>query len=331
MIRVTCAIIRNDENEVLVVQRGEKTDHPFKWEFPGGKVQNGESEEECIIREIMEELSIEIVICCRMAEVEYDYGHKKIVLIPFICDTLDELPLLSEHISFKWLAPGDLMTVDYSEADILVADQYIRNLDGNKAEWTELTEEDQSVTDDRDLQRMVNQMMSMQEAEWIALSAIENPAIFRKLIGYSFMPDRKLSFRASWTLSKVCDKFPEMIYPYMTEIIEGLKRIDNESTERSFLRIISLVDPERLSRRHHGILTDHCFNALASATSAIAVKAYSMEIIYKLALIYPELAHELVASVNMLQGEGSAGIIARGRIILKRLASKPKDRGSSQT
>lgn len=331
MIRVTCAIIRNDEDEVLVVQRGEKTDHPFKWEFPGGKVQTGESEEECIIREIMEELSIEIVICYRMPEVEYDYGHKKIELIPFICDTLDELPLLSEHISFKWLAPGDLMTIDYSEADILVADQYIRNLDGNKAEWTELTDEDQSITDDRDLQRMVNQMMSMQEAEWIALSAIENPAIFRKLIGYSFMPDRKLSFRASWTLSKVCDKFPEMIYPYITEIIEGLKRIDNESTERSFLRIISLVDPERLSRRHHGILTDHCFNALASATSAIAVKAYSMEIIYQLALIYPELAHELVASVNMLQGEGSAGIIARGRIILKRLASKPKDRGSSQT
>jgi 8-oxo-dGTP diphosphatase len=324
MIRVTCAIIRNDENEVLVVQRGGKTDHPFKWEFPGGKVKPGEPEEECIIREIREELSIEIVICFRMPEVEYDYGHKQIELIPFICDTLDELPLLSEHISFKWLTPGDLMTVDYSEADILVAEQYIRNLEGNEAEREGLTEGDQAITDDRDLQRMVNQMMSTQEAEWIALSAIENPAIFRKLIGYSFMPDRKLSFRASWTLSKVCDKFPEMIYPYLTEIIEGLGRIDNESTERSFLRIISMVDLERISRRHQGILTDHCFNALASGTSAIAVKAYSMEIIYKLALIYPELTHELVASVNMLQGEGSAGIIARGRIILKKLASNPK-------
>ncbi len=71
---------------------------------------------------------------------------------------------------------------------------------------------------------MVNQMMSMQEAEWMALSAIENPAIFRKLIDYSFLSDSKLAFRASWTLSKVCDKFPEMIYPYMTEIIEGLDK-----------------------------------------------------------------------------------------------------------
>jgi len=51
MIKVTCAIIRNEEDEILVVQRGEATDHPFKWEFPGGKVAAGETEEECIIRE----------------------------------------------------------------------------------------------------------------------------------------------------------------------------------------------------------------------------------------------------------------------------------------
>ncbi len=62
MIDVTCAIIRNEENEILVVQRGESTDHPMKWEFPGGKLAPGETEEECIIREIQEELSIEIVI-----------------------------------------------------------------------------------------------------------------------------------------------------------------------------------------------------------------------------------------------------------------------------
>ena len=44
MIDVTCAIIRNEEYQVLIVQRGEKTDHPLKWEFPGGKVAPGETE-----------------------------------------------------------------------------------------------------------------------------------------------------------------------------------------------------------------------------------------------------------------------------------------------
>ena len=68
MINVTCAVIRNEDNEVLIVQREELTDHPLKWEFPGGKVHQDEGEEDCIIREIKEELSMDIVICgdCRM-------------------------------------------------------------------------------------------------------------------------------------------------------------------------------------------------------------------------------------------------------------------------
>ena len=96
MLNVTCAIIRNEESEVLVVQRGERTDHPFKWEFPGGKLNESETDEECIIREIKEELSMDIVICKRIAGTEYDYGYKQIKLIPFVCDTLDDLPFLSE-------------------------------------------------------------------------------------------------------------------------------------------------------------------------------------------------------------------------------------------
>src|SRR4030042_880963 len=90
MIQVTCAIIRNEDNEVLIVQRGEKTDHPFKWEFPGGKMRDGETEEECIIREIREELSMEVIIFSKAEQVVHDYGHKEITLIPCITDKRDE-------------------------------------------------------------------------------------------------------------------------------------------------------------------------------------------------------------------------------------------------
>jgi len=126
MIPVTCAIIRNEDNEILVVQKGEKTDLPYKWEFPGGKLRDGESDEMCIIREIREELSMEIIICSRSEPVVYDYGHIEIKLIPFVCDTLDELPVLSEHVDFKWVTPEDLRSVDLCEADVLVADRYIK-------------------------------------------------------------------------------------------------------------------------------------------------------------------------------------------------------------
>jgi len=320
MIKVTCAIIRNEENEVLVVQKGRQTDHPLKWEFPGGKLNDNESDEECIIREIKEELSMEIVVCKRLIPVEYDYGNKKICLLPFACDTLDEIPVLSEHLDFKWIPVENLNSIDFTEADLLVVNQYIESFNIQTVVKEEISESEEQSEIDNDLQRMVNSMMSIQEADWLATSAINNPAVFLKLLEYSFKPDRKLAFRASWILSKVVDKYPAIIYPHLSGIIERLNLLDNESTQRSFLRIFSLTDLSRLSQKHHGILADHCFKALNSGFSAVAIKAYSMEILYRLAIIYPELANELAASISMLQGEGSAGVIARGRIVLKKIA-----------
>jgi 8-oxo-dGTP diphosphatase len=322
MISVTCAIIRNEENEVLVVRRGEATDHPFKWEFPGGKLQHGESAEECILREVAEELSMDIIICGQLAAVEHDYGHKQIRLIPFICDTLDEMPFLSEHIAYKWVENKNLMSIDFSEADIFVAGNYLERQKKENLKDDRCYQSD-NLTIDKDLQTIVSNMMSMPEAEWVAASAIENPAIFIKLYEYSFSSDKHLSFRASWTLSKVCDRYPEMIYPYLPQIVDSLGKIDNESTLRSFLRILSLSDPEKINPRQQGILADFCFSLLHSGFSAIAVKAYSMEILYKLVLIYPELVNELSTSILLLMEEGSAGITSRGRAILGKLADMP--------
>jgi 8-oxo-dGTP diphosphatase len=302
MIKVTCAIIRNEEEEILVVQRSESSDHPLKWEFPGGKLKEGETAEECIIREIMEELSLEVVIISRLADVEYNYGIKHILLMPFVCDTLDDLPVLYEHV------------------DVIVAKDYLKNLDASDYKNEKETDENHSAGYNEELKTMISGIMERKEAEWIANSAVENPVIFRKLIDYSFSDDDKLAFRSSWILAKVCDKEPAIIYPYLPEIVETLKNLNNESAQRSLLRIISLSEMNKLSKKHHGLLTDHCFEALKSNFSSVAIKAYSMEILYKFSKIYPGLVHELSATINMLQGEGSAGIIARGRMILRKLA-----------
>jgi 8-oxo-dGTP diphosphatase len=321
MINVTCAIIRNEDEEILIVQRGETTDHPFKWEFPGGKVHPEEAEEECIIREVEEELSMQIVILGRLPDVKHDYGLKQIKLIPFICDTLDELPFLSEHVAYRWIQAQELPSVDFSEADITVATKYLEKVNSEERSPVDSGElSTLTMADDKELQSMINRLMSMKEAEWIATSAIENPAVFEKLLGYSFSDDKKLAFRASWTMTKVCDKYPELIYPHLSRIIDSLGKLDNESALRSFLRIISLSDMEKISDKHHGILADLCFSLLRSGFSAIAVKAYSMEILYKLVLRYPELRNELSVTIRMIQPEGSAGIMARGRQILKKLA-----------
>ncbi|HOU03168.1 MAG TPA: (deoxy)nucleoside triphosphate pyrophosphohydrolase [Bacteroidales bacterium] len=328
MIRVTCAIIRNEENEVLIVQRGENSDHPFKWEFPGGKVNDGETDEDCIIREIREELAMNIVIFRKLENVEYDYGRKHILLVPFICDTLDELPVLSEHISFRWIDPSLFPEIDFSEADVLAASIFTRETVGNVPENLQISPDKEQMVPDEELQEMITRMSMTKQVNWIAISAKDNPAVLKKLIEYSYSADRRLAAHSSWSLTKVFDLNKDLITPFLPAIIGSLQKVKNESVERSFLKIVSLSEIRDLSEKYHGILAEHCFNRLRSGFSAIAIKAYSMDIIYKLALIYPELVNELAASMSMLKDDKSAGIIARSRIILKKLDRLDQGKGS---
>jgi 8-oxo-dGTP diphosphatase len=331
MIRVTCAVIRNNDNRVLVVQRGENTDHPFRWEFPGGKTDEGETEDECVVREVREELSMDIVICGRLTDVIHDYGHKKIRLVPFVCDTLDEFPVLSEHLAYKWLDPALLLKTDLCEADVFVAKEYASSLSYQDNSGYKRDNDNGDLSADSALKEMINAVTGHSQAKWIAVSACENRDVLQKLFEYSYSSDKKLAFRSSWIISKVFDSHPEIISPYLIRIIDSLTSLENESAVRSFLRILSLSDMTGLDSDHHGYLADYCFRALSSGFSAIAVKAYSMEILYRLTVIYPELGVELAASIRNVAPEASAGITARGRMILKKLADIPiKPRSSQQ-
>ena len=116
MLKVTCAVIIQN-GRILVTQHGENSDHPFLWEFPGGKMNEGESPEVCIKREIMEELAIEIEILQKMVSVKHDYRFKKIELIPFLCSVRSGEIRLNEHHNFKWIGFDELENIPFSEAD----------------------------------------------------------------------------------------------------------------------------------------------------------------------------------------------------------------------
>ncbi len=116
MIQVTCAIIVED-GKILLAQNRADSDHAFQWEFPGGKIHGNESEEACIVREIREELEIEVAIIQKLAPVEFDYGHKQICLVPFLCSIKSGILALSDHLSSKWCEPEELMKMDLSGAD----------------------------------------------------------------------------------------------------------------------------------------------------------------------------------------------------------------------
>lgn len=121
MIEVTCAIIV-EMNKVLATRRSETMPHPFKWEFPGGKLKAGESLEACIVREIREELGVEVEVNQKLRPVIHHYQEHSIKLIPFLCHIIDGVISLTEHQEYKWIASGKLGEVDWLEADIEVAE-----------------------------------------------------------------------------------------------------------------------------------------------------------------------------------------------------------------
>ena len=119
MIKVVCAIIIK-EDKLLVAQHNNHPLHQYKWEFPGGKVENYESPKQAIIREIKEELDIEIKATQQLNSVIHDYGNIHIELIPFICKIIRGEITLNQHLNFKWSTIRDLQNIDFSEADKLL-------------------------------------------------------------------------------------------------------------------------------------------------------------------------------------------------------------------
>lgn len=117
--RVTCAILI-EGGKVLVTQRSRQMPHPLKWEFPGGKVKEGENAEVCIRREIREELGIEVSVEKQLASVTHLYETKALELIPFICHHLEGVIELAEHSAYKWLPIEELEDLDWLEADLEV-------------------------------------------------------------------------------------------------------------------------------------------------------------------------------------------------------------------
>lgn len=122
MIQVTCALIVNGE-KILVAQNNKSSDHPFQWEFPGGKIKPGETERDCILREIMEELNLKIEVMEALIPVEYDYQIKSIRLIPFVCRLVSGEIELNDHNAIKWLAETELDNLNFAEADRLLIQQ----------------------------------------------------------------------------------------------------------------------------------------------------------------------------------------------------------------
>tara|TARA_B110001469_G_scaffold30317_1_gene30885 strand:+ start:253 stop:687 length:435 start_codon:yes stop_codon:yes gene_type:complete len=120
IIDVVCLVAIDRDNQILATQRAEDQPLGLLWEFPGGKIDTGESAEEALRREIIEELGIELGALTRLPAVTHAYDFCTIQLIPFLSkvDTRPQLGELHAHAAVQWIAWDDWDQLQWEPADL---------------------------------------------------------------------------------------------------------------------------------------------------------------------------------------------------------------------
>lgn len=117
-VHVVGAIIENDQQEILCALRGPEMTLPNYWEFPGGKIEKGESKEEALKREIKEELGCVIEVFEHIEDTTYEYEKVIVRLETFMAKVISGIPVVSEHAEIKWVSKEDLQSLNWAPADI---------------------------------------------------------------------------------------------------------------------------------------------------------------------------------------------------------------------
>ncbi len=123
-IEVVAAIIIENDKILCTKRNFSKFDYiSYKWEFPGGKIEKGETEEEALKREVIEELDLKIFQLEKFLTVDHTYPDFRLIMHSYKAHCNNEEPHLKEHIDYKWLSKDELDNLDWAKADIPIVDK----------------------------------------------------------------------------------------------------------------------------------------------------------------------------------------------------------------
>ena len=117
-MKVVAAVIRSTDEKILITQRGKGMSFEGKWEFPGGKVEEGEEPKEALKREIKEELCLEIHVDQKILEWDHEYSFGKVAFIAYNSRVNKGVLQLVEHMDYRWESIENLKNYDWTPADI---------------------------------------------------------------------------------------------------------------------------------------------------------------------------------------------------------------------
>lgn len=117
-MRVAVGVIQNAQGRFLITQRPHHTSHGGFWEFPGGKLQDGESAEAALIRELKEEINLDVQSSTFISEIVHDYEDKQVTLLVFQVKAYRGQPICREsQLDLRWVAGSDLSQYSFPKAN----------------------------------------------------------------------------------------------------------------------------------------------------------------------------------------------------------------------
>ena len=158
--------------------------------------------------------------------------------------------------------------------------------------------------------------LSRVNADYIAGYIGTDSEKFEELIKLVFTDVPVLPERASWVVTNITEKYPDMIFPYLNQIISKVNTFKHHSTRRNILRTLASIE---IPEKYHGKLFDDCYRWLLSKDELPAVKVHSMQILYNISRKQPDLKRELTLVLEEFSNHESAAIFARSRMLLKKL------------
>lgn len=122
MIRATAAILIKD-GKILIAQKGPHDKRANKWEFPGGKIDPGETPEQCLAREMLEEFEIEISVNNFFAENLHTFPDGQVLVLAYLCSWTGGEINATEHADYKWVDASELCQFDIVSSDVPIAEK----------------------------------------------------------------------------------------------------------------------------------------------------------------------------------------------------------------
>lgn len=123
-VTVVCALIER-QDRLLVAKRAPGKSMPGLWEFPGGKIQDGETPEDAIVREIREELGCNVRPIQSLPAHTHAYPELTVTLVPYVCDVIDGEPRALEHAQLRWASKKELRELEWAAADVPILERYL--------------------------------------------------------------------------------------------------------------------------------------------------------------------------------------------------------------